>query len=166
MERKKLELELNKPTILKLLFDSPIVGESQYGKYYLYAVRNGDESMEYSYFADKTTHEQLKGLKKGAEVEITKLAVQRGKKLVTSIDVKILSEQSVAHEQPKESSAKSDSYFDAMVKSFEDALLIQKQFNSMVKIDQIAISTKIMLDKGFIKLIIFRDLTSFYIPHS
>ena len=42
MERKKLELELNNPTHLKLLFDDPIVGESQYGKYYLYAVRNGD----------------------------------------------------------------------------------------------------------------------------
>ena len=49
MERKKLELEVNKPVSLTLLFDSPIEGESQYGKYYMYGVQNGKE--EFNLFA-------------------------------------------------------------------------------------------------------------------
>ena len=60
MERQKLELEINSPTKIKLLFDEPIVGESQYGKYYLYAVSNGSDK-EYSLFAADTVHEVLKG---------------------------------------------------------------------------------------------------------
>jgi len=31
--RTKLELEINKPTSIELLFDEPITGESQYGPY-------------------------------------------------------------------------------------------------------------------------------------
>jgi len=49
MERKKLELEVNKSIRLALLFDSPITGESQYGKYYMYGVKNGDT--EYSFYS-------------------------------------------------------------------------------------------------------------------
>ncbi len=89
MERKKLELEINKPTNIRLLYDEPIVGESTYGKYYLYAVRNGDGS-EYSYFAPPEVHDTLKKLKKNAEVEITKIAAQRGKKLITTYDVQVV----------------------------------------------------------------------------
>ena len=48
MEREKLELEVNKSVRLMLLFDSCIEGESQYGKYYMYGVRNGEE--EYNFF--------------------------------------------------------------------------------------------------------------------
>ena len=34
MERPKLELEVNQPKTIKLLFDEAIIGESQYGPYY------------------------------------------------------------------------------------------------------------------------------------
>ena len=81
MERKKLELELNKPKHIEMLFDSPKIGESQYGTYYLYAVRNGDGD-EYSFFATDDVHEKLSGLKKGDAAVITKVATQKGSKVV------------------------------------------------------------------------------------
>ena len=89
MERKKLELEINKPTHIKLLYDSPIVGESQYGEYYLYAVSNGS-GHEYSLFAHDSVHAVLKEHGKGTEAIVTKIAAQRGKKLVTTFDVKVV----------------------------------------------------------------------------
>ena len=82
MERKKLEIQINSPVNLQLLFDEPLVGESKFGEYYMYAVKNGEE--EYSFFAPLSVHEQLKGKsKKGTEFQITKTATQKGKKLVT-----------------------------------------------------------------------------------
>lgn len=138
MDRKKLELELNKPTHLKLLYDDCIIGESQYGRYYLYAVSTV-EGNEHSYFATADVHESLKNLNRGAEVEIMKTAKQTGKKLVTSIDVKVISDGS-APEHPQSESGSNDTYFNLMLKSFEEALKIQEQFNGMVKIDQVAIS--------------------------
>ena len=38
MDRKKLELKPNEKIILELLFDNPIEGESQYGKYFMYGL--------------------------------------------------------------------------------------------------------------------------------
>jgi hypothetical protein len=68
-QRPKLEFkEVNKPMTLTLLFNDPIIGESQYGKYYLYAVKNGDGS-EYSYFATEDVHEKIKDLKAGDSFE-------------------------------------------------------------------------------------------------
>ena len=58
MERKKLELQINSPINLQLLFDEPLVGESKFGEYYMYAVKNGEQ--EYSFFAPLSVHEQLK----------------------------------------------------------------------------------------------------------
>ena len=50
-QRKKLELQLNQPVQIELMFDTPVIGQSQYGEYYLYAVKNGDGATEYSFFA-------------------------------------------------------------------------------------------------------------------
>ena len=89
MERKKLELDLNKPVKIELLQDQCLIGTSRYGEYYLYNVRNGGNE-ELSYFADKEVHEKLKELHKGDKVEICKRAEQKGNKIVTSFDVKVL----------------------------------------------------------------------------
>ncbi|MCK9212188.1 MAG: hypothetical protein M0P61_15215 [Ignavibacteriaceae bacterium] len=58
-ERKKLELQLNQPTRIELLFDEPVVGESKFGVYYLYAVRNGDGATEYSFFTPDEVDQKL-----------------------------------------------------------------------------------------------------------
>ena len=86
MERKKLELKPNEKIILELLFDSCIEGESQYGKYFMYGVKNGSE--EYSFFAPLKVHEALKDKPRGTQFQITKTAVQKNKKLVTDFEIK------------------------------------------------------------------------------
>jgi hypothetical protein len=72
--------------ILELLFDSPIEGESQYGKYFMYGVKNGSE--EYNFFAPLKVHEALKDKPKGTQFQITKTAVQKNKKLLTDFEIK------------------------------------------------------------------------------
>ncbi len=72
---------------LELLFDEPMVGQSRYGEYYLYAVKNGTDQ-EYSFFAPAEVNEQIKSLRKGERFEITKLAEQKGTKIVTIMMLK------------------------------------------------------------------------------
>jgi len=147
MERKKLELELNKPTHIEMLFDSPKVGESKYGMYYLYAVRNGDGQTEYSFFATDEVHEKLSGLSKGDAAVITKVAVQKGSKVVTSYEVEVAPKQ--PNPKTEEPFAERNlSYLNAMIASFEDALVIQERFNGMANVNQIAITLFIQRTKA------------------
>jgi len=148
MERKKLELELNKPKHIEMLFDSPKIGESQYGTYYLYAVRNGDGD-EYSFFATDDVHEKLSVLSKGDAAVITKVATQKGSKVVTSFEVELAPAQQQPTPPIEEPVAeRSRSYLNAMVASFEDALVIQEKFNGMANVNQIAITLFIQRTKG------------------
>ena len=92
MEQKpKLELQVNKPTKIRLLFEKCVEGSSNYGKYFLYNILNGDGSTEYSLFAPEPLHEELKKFRKDDELLITKLAAQRGQKLVVTWDVQKVS---------------------------------------------------------------------------
>ena len=83
-ERKKLELELNKTAHLELLFDNPVTGQSRYGDYFLYMVKD-QSGVEYSLFAPDEVHEKLKDLKKGDRFSLTKEAGQNGKKIIINI---------------------------------------------------------------------------------
>ncbi len=150
MERKKLELELNKPTNIEMLFDNPKIGESQYGMYYLYAVRNGDGATEYSFFAPEEVHSKLSELKRGDAAVITKVAKQKGSKVVTSYDVEVAPKQpNTAPPSTKaETTNNQNSYLQAMILSFEDALVIQEKFNGMANVNQIAITLFIQRTKG------------------
>lgn len=142
---------MNQPTHLQLLYDTPITGESQYGKYYLYAVLNGDGTTEYSYFATPEVHKELKDLKKGTEVEITKLAAQRGNKLFTTIDVKVLKESKPVQQQAptiEPSPRKGNSYLEAMQQSFRDANTLQQEFSGLNQ-NQIAVTLFIQRTKNF-----------------
>ncbi len=151
MERKKLELELNKPTHIEMLFDNPKIGESQYGAYYLYAVRNGDGN-EYSFFAPEEVHEKLSGLSKGDTAVITKSAVQKGNKVLTSYDVASKQTPSSVDKQLSDNTKPeeeiSSNYFKAMVASFEEAIKIQEKFNGMANVNQIAITLFIQRTKS------------------
>ena len=148
MERPKLELEINKPTHIKLLYDEPIVGESQYGKYFLYAVSNGNGN-EYSLFAHDSVHDVLKACPKGTEAIITKLAAQRGKKLVTTFSTEIVEkaskeESTVANlKQPQ-----TNPYLENMLQSFEDAIKVQEKFNGMANVNQLAVTMFIQRTKS------------------
>ena len=61
--RPKLEIPINEPITLELLYDEPVTGNSRYGRYNMYAVSIGGE--EFCYFAPDEVHDKLKDLKKG-----------------------------------------------------------------------------------------------------
>ncbi|MBX3006962.1 MAG: hypothetical protein KF816_02940 [Melioribacteraceae bacterium] len=144
MERPKMELEVNKPTRIKLLFNDCVEGSSKYGKYYLYAIQNGDGASEYSLFAADELHKQLKLFKKDDELMVTKLAASRGNKIVVTWDVQKL-------EKPMEDNSPTpneDVFYTAMEKSFNEALRLQNRFNGMANVNQIAITLFIQRTKG------------------
>ena len=142
MERKKLELEVNKPISLELLFDSPIEGESQYGKYFMYGVKNGNE--EYSFFAPLKVHDALKDKTRGTKFQITKTAVQKNKKLVTDFEIKF----SNNNQKVSPETGNSDSeLFSAMLKSYDEATKIQSKY-SAVNLNQCAVTLFIAKTKS------------------
>ncbi len=145
MNKPKLELEVNKPTRIQLLTDNPKTGKSSYGEWFLYNLRNGDGTTEYTYFAPPEVHEVLKNMKAFDEVIITKLASQRGKKVVTTYDIKKVDR---IEDTESTKSAPNNSYLSAMEQSFEEAIAIQNKFNGMANVNQIAITLFIQRTKG------------------
>lgn len=135
-ERKKLELELNKKMSLELLFDEPMVGQSRFGEYYLYAVKNGSD-VEYSFFAPAEVNEQIKTLKKGERFEITKLAEQKGTKIVTSYKVEKKNLESPANEINKNSN---DNFYELMLTSCRDAVKIQNELGGLMDAKSLAVT--------------------------
>ena len=144
MERKKLELKPNKKINLELLFDSCLEGESTYGKYYMYAVKNGQQ--EYSFFAPLSVHEQLKDKPKGTIFQMTKTATQRGKKLVTDHTVEFLNNV-IKEEKQNEPKSGENGYYEAMLKSYAEATKIQNKF-SAVNLNQCAVTLFIARTKS------------------
>jgi hypothetical protein len=136
MERKKLDLQVNSPMNLQLLFDSCVEGESKFGKYYLYSLKNGED--EYSFFAPLSVHEQLKDKPKGTRFQLTKTAVQKGKKLITDFEIKFL-DDGIKEEKKPETKSEENGYYEAMLKSYEDAAKIQRKF-SAVNLNQCAVT--------------------------
>ncbi len=142
MERKKLELKPNEKINCELLFDNPIEGESQYGKYFMYGVKNGSE--EYNFFAPLKVHEALKDKPKGTKFQITKTAVQKNKKLVTDYEIKFSNnDKQVA---PKTGNSDSE-LFSAMLKSYDEATQLQAKY-SAVNLNQAAITLFIARTKS------------------
>ncbi len=135
MERKKLELDVNKSIRLALLFDSPISGESQYGKYYMYGVKNGDT--EYSFFAPLKVHEALKDKPKGTKFQLIKTAKEKNKKLVTDFEIKFLDNGKEV--QNNESKPEENGYYEAMLQSYDEATKIQSKY-SAVNLNQCAVT--------------------------
>jgi hypothetical protein len=122
-----------------LLFEEPVVGQSTYGDYYLYAVKQGNNE-EYNFFAPEELHDQLKGLHKGNKVEITKLAEQKGSKIITKYDLKVISNGNGKKVSDSETNTIArDNYFDIMLASYLDALRIQENLNGMVDVNKIAV---------------------------
>jgi hypothetical protein len=138
-ERKKLELKLNQPANLELLFEEPVIGNSSYGEYFLYAVKQGNNE-EYNFFAPSELHEQMKDLHKGNKIEITKLAEQKGSKIITKYDLKLISNGNGKIISDNDSIAVArDNYFEIMLASFLDAMRIQENLNGMIDVNKIAI---------------------------
>lgn len=145
-ERKKLELELNKTMSLELLFDEPMVGQSRYGEYFLYAVKNGTDQ-EYSFFAPVEVNEQIKTLRKGERFEITKLAEQKGTKIVTSYDVKVQKKNLESPANDINKSNGTDYFYDLMLTSCRDAVKIQNELGGLMDAKSLAVTLFIARSK-------------------
>ncbi len=125
---------------LELLFDEPMVGQSRFGEYYLYAVKNGTDA-EYSFFAPAEVNEQIKTLRKGERFEITKLAEQKGTKIVTSYKVE---KRSPVNEINKNSN---DNFYDLMLTSCRDAVKIQNELGGLMDAKSLAVTLFIARSK-------------------
>ncbi len=144
-----MELELNKPVVLELLYDEPATGESKYGEYFLYSVKNANG--EYIFFPPEELHEKMKLLHKGDRIELLKTAEQKGSKILTKYELKLIPKNN--EKQPdnktngKDVTSHKDSYFDVMLQSYEDAMKIQEKLNGMVDVNKIAITLFIARSK-------------------
>ena len=127
---------------LVLLFDEPMVGQSRYGEYYLYAVKNGTDT-EYSFFAPAEVNEQIKSLRKGQRFEITKLAEQKGTKIVTSYNVKIAE----AKPDCPVNGNNNDNFYDLMLASCRDAVKIQNELGGLMDAKSLAVTLFIARSK-------------------
>ncbi|MBN1300578.1 MAG: hypothetical protein JW995_05130 [Melioribacteraceae bacterium] len=145
-QRQKLEFEINKPLEIELMYDEPVTGKSAYGDYFLYAVKaNGQE---WSYFPPREVHDVIRELRRGDKAVITKLAAQRGSKIVTTYDVKVVGrgvKQTVAQEagddeEVNEELPARDSFYGIMLSSYRDAIEISRELNGMADPEKIAVT--------------------------
>ena len=155
-ERKKLILELNTPTEITLLYSDPVMGNSQYGEYFMYAVQSGNE--EYAFFAPVEIHKELDNYGKGDSFVITKLAAQRGTKLITKFAVEPRKNGNGIHEvnsilngkdieEDDETSPVIDIYYDVILQSYKDAIAVQKEIGILSDVTLIAITLFIARSK-------------------
>ena len=141
-ERKKLELELNKTVHLELLFNECVKGQSRYGDYFLYMVKD-QSGVEYSLFAPEEVHEKLKDLRKGDRFSLTKEAGQNGKKIVIKFSV-IKTES----RQPEAANGNTnDNFYDLMLTSCRDAVKIQNELGGLMDAKSLAVTLFIARSK-------------------
>ncbi len=166
--RQKLEIPINQPITVELLYDEPISGTSRYGSYNMYAVEVDGE--QYSFFPTVEVHDKLKDLKKGDRAVITKLAALRGSKLVTVYEVrpetKSVPQQSNAvnnvesidesitpdnNEEKEEERADNisgtDDFYQIMLQCYRDAQKIQHELNGFGDSEKIAVTLFIARSK-------------------
>ena len=152
--RQKLELQINSPVTVELLFDDAITGTSTYGPYYMYAV--SVEGKEFSFFAPEEVYSQLKPLKKGDKATITKLAAQRGNKLVTAYDVQVVNKPVSVIADKREDHIEEDSSItpptdnlrELMLNCLKDALYIQRELGGFGDPERLGITLYISRSKS------------------
>lgn len=145
--RTKLELAINQPITVELLYNEPIMGTSQYGSYSLYAVSVNE--VEYSFFAPDEVHTELIKLNKGDTATITKMAIQKGSKVESTYFVKTpnkvkpkgevvsvgeVIDEAISNALPEvivelPELSPPDRYYEVLKQSYSDALEINKELN-------------------------------------
>ena len=141
-ERKRLELELNKTVNLELLFDNPVTGQSRYGDYFLYMVKD-QSGVEYSLFAPDEVHEKLKDLKKGDHFSLTKEAGRNGKKIIIQFSV-----IKTGSKEPETTNGNiNDNFYELMLSSCRDAVKIQNELGGLMDAKSLAVTLFIARSK-------------------
>lgn len=122
-----------------------MIGQSRYGEYYLYTVKNGTDE-EYSFFAAAEVNDQIKDLRKGDRFEITKLAEQKGTKIITKYDMKIEKKKNNV-QSDKKNNITTDNFYELMLSSCKDAVKIQNELGGMMDAKSLAVTLFIARSK-------------------
>jgi len=136
--RPKLDLNLGEVATLTLMRDKPYQGESSFGQYYLYTVKD-QTGVELSFFAPADIHAQIleAGLKAGDSFLLSKKAVQNGKKLGAKLEFEAVKKPETV--QPAEPEKKEEVPFDIpddgfrqlMQRCVSEAVEITKEVNTI-----------------------------------
>ncbi|HEY5534914.1 MAG TPA: hypothetical protein VIL99_08285 [Ignavibacteria bacterium] len=147
----KLELEINKSQVLKLLQNEPAQGTSSYGPWWLYNVESDGKEM--SFFAPEPVVKYIEDnhLKKGDEISIIKTLVKDGKKNVPEYKIEIVSEQKEAVDEkitpPTNGNGKTDD-IKIMRECLIAAIDLQKELGSVVDVNKVGLSLYISKTKN------------------
>ena len=152
--RSKFIIELNNPTEIELLYDEAVSGKSQYGVYHLYAV--SVEGEEFSFFPTEEVHEQIKDLKKGSRIILTKLGANRNGKLIITYDVKVISKEAMQpiaqsteriNTENEPANEEGEGIYEIMILSYRQAIKITTELGCLEQSSRIAISLFIARSK-------------------
>ncbi len=123
-----------------VLLGDPVKGENSYGPYLLMNV--GYEGDEWVFFSpnDPEVYDKLSKLRKGQTFEITKLAEQVGKKVVTRYEITVLATEQPVQPVLVPQTSGHDIYYNSMLSCLKDALEIQGALGGAVDIHRIAIT--------------------------
>jgi len=135
-----------------MLADKPIIGESKWGPYYLYFVKNGTDQ-DYSFFAPPEVDAVIRPLKKGDKFELQKIARQIGSKVNISYDVNIIKDETssaiVRQDQSEDiktivgstiEQKNDDNFFQLMLQSCREAVKIQNELGGMMDAKSIGVT--------------------------
>jgi hypothetical protein len=128
------------------LFDEPITGQSRYGPYWMYTLKNS-QGEELLYFAPEEVNEQIKSLRKGERFEITKHAEQKGTKIITRFDVKVEKKNLESSVNELNKSNGRDYFYDLMLTSCRDAVKIQNELGGLMDAKSLAVTLFIARSK-------------------
>jgi hypothetical protein len=144
----KLELQVNIPKKIQLLQATPVVGENQYGKWWLYNVFSDDK--EQSFFAPEQVVNFISenNLKRNSELEITKRLVKNGRKNVADFEISIVQNgtaQGNGNPGSPELPSSDEQYqvsseFKTMFKSMNEALMLRDKLGGDVDVSKIGIT--------------------------
>ena len=146
----KLDLQVNIPTKIKLLQDTPATGTSQFGKWYLYSVMCDDT--EQSFFAPEPVQKFIEDnqLKKDDEIQITKSITKNGKTNVVDFKVELLSKQASSNEKSSNGNGNGQKPDDVQImrECLKAAIDLQSELGAIIDINRVGLSLYISKTKN------------------
>jgi hypothetical protein len=116
--------------------DKAYSGESAYGPYFLYHVKD-QSGTEFSFFAPTEIHQEIlqAGLKSGDSFQLTKKAVQVGRKVSAKLEFEAVKKNGAApvpqHGNDAPSEVSDDGFKELMTRCVRDAVEIVRDVNTI-----------------------------------
>lgn len=144
----KLELQMNIPTIVKLMQNNPAKGESQFGKWWLYNAEDGNRN-ECTFFAPEPVQKFIEEnkLRKGDVIQITKTLTKNGKGNRIDFNTELILKHQEQEVLPLVSNGKPDD-IKIMRECLMSAIELQKELGSVVDVNRVGLSLYIAKTKN------------------